>query len=76
MFEDVARLAVELPADRFQGGKADRFRLAGLEHGKVGRSDAHRLGELRWDAAAGVPVVVLDPKLDPTLRNQVLTRGR
>lgn len=61
VFEDVAGLAVEGPADGFEGGEADGAGLACLENREVGRSDAYSRGQFaRGHLAAGEHYVDVD----------------
>jgi hypothetical protein len=46
VLQDIARLAVQRLADRFQGRKADGFGLFIFQDGKIRQRDAHLLGEL------------------------------
>jgi hypothetical protein len=45
--QQIARLAAELPADRIEGGEANRLGLAGLENRQIGQRDANAISELR-----------------------------
>src|SRR5688500_14106101 len=56
--EQVARLALELAADRLERREADRLGLAGLEDRQVGERQVDPLAELGQRHAAGVEEVV------------------
>src|SRR6476619_6368967 len=47
IFEQVARLAGQHPANRFQRRKADGAGLSGLEDRQIGKRDADAVGKLR-----------------------------
>ncbi len=50
--EEVARLAIELPAERVEEGKTDLLHLPGLEEREVGERDPHAARELRKPKSA------------------------
>src|SRR6185503_3212683 len=52
------RLAFQRPADGFEGGEADRARLAGFQDRQVGERNADLLGQLRQRHTALVEHVV------------------
>src|SRR6056297_1358925 len=47
VFEKIARLAIQRPADGFEGAETDRPDLAGLEQRQVGHRNAHPLRQFR-----------------------------
>ena len=56
VFQNIARLAMEMFADRFECGEADGPGFAGFEDGQILRGDVHAVGQVvQPHFADGVP---------------------